>query len=96
VFLVLDRLPVHRSAEVRAWLAGRGAEIELFYLPGYSSELNPDEGVNGDLKQAGTRKGPARGKAQLKRAVFGHMRRLPKSPDRVRSFFGHKTFHYAA
>ena len=38
VLLILDRLPVHRSAKVRAWLAGRQAEIELFYLPGYSPE----------------------------------------------------------
>ena len=80
VFLVLDRLPVHRSAKVRAWLAGREAEIEVFYLPGYSPELNPDEGVNGDLKQAVTRKGPARSKAQLKRAVVGHMRKLSSCP----------------
>jgi transposase len=96
VFLILDRLPVHRSAKVRAWLAGREAEIEVFYLPGYSPELKPDEGVNGDLKQAVTRKEPARSKAQLKRAVVGHMRKLSKSPHRVRSFFGHKTFRYAA
>src|SRR3954451_1222516 len=96
VFLILDRRPVHRSAKVRAWLAGREAEIEVFHLPGYSPELNPDEGVNGDLKQAVTRKAPARSKAQLKRAVVGHMRSLSKLPDRVRSFFGHKTFRYAA
>jgi DDE superfamily endonuclease len=87
---------VHRSAEVRAWLAGREAEVEVFYLPGYSPELDPDEGVDGDLKQAVTRREPARGKARLKRAVVGHMRRLSKSPDRVRSVFGHETFRYAA
>src|SRR5918912_2670249 len=96
VFLILDRLPVHRSAKLRDWLVGREAEIEVLYLPGYSPELNPDEGVNGDLKQAVTRQEPARSKAQLKRAVVGHMRRLSKRPDRVRSFFGHKTFRYAA
>src|SRR5829696_1115239 len=96
VFLILDRLPVHRSAKVRDWLAGREAEIEVFYLPGYSPELNPDEGVNGDLKQAVTRQEPVRSKAQLKRAAIGHMRKLSKLPDRVRSFFGHTTFRYAA
>ena len=96
VFLILDRLPVHRSAQVRAWLAGREAEIEVSYLPPYSPELNPDEGVNGDLKQGVTRKAPARSEQQLKRAVIGHMRKLSKSPHRVRSFFGHKTFRYAA
>jgi transposase len=96
VFLILDRLPVHRSAKVRGWLVGREAEIEVFYLPGYSPELNPDEGVNGDLKQAVTGREPERSKAQLKRAIVGHMRRLSKLPDRVRSFFGHRTFRYAA
>src|SRR5690349_4581962 len=96
VFLILDRLPVHRSAKLRAWLAGREAEIEVFYLPGYSPELNPDEGINGDLKQAVTREEPARSKAQLKRAAIGHMRRLSKLPNRVRSFFRHSTFRYAA
>jgi transposase len=96
VFLILDRLPVHRSARVRGWLAGREAEIEVFYLPPYSPELNPDEGVNADLKQAVTHKALARSKQQLKRAVVGHMRKLSKSPRRVRSFFGHKTFRYAA
>ena len=96
VFLILDRLPVHRSAKLRAWLAGREAEIEVFYLPGYSPELNPDEGINGDLKQAVTRKAPARDKVPLKRTVLGHMRSLSRSPDRVRSFFGHTTFRYAA
>ena len=96
VFLILDRLPVHRSARVRAWLAGREAEIEVFHLPPYSPELNPDEGVNGDLKQAVTRKAPTRSKPQLKRAVIGHMRTLSKSPAHVRSLFGHRTFRYAA
>jgi hypothetical protein len=65
-------------------------------LSNYSPELNPDEGINGDLKQAVTRQAPARSKAQLKRAAIGHMRKLSKSPHRVRSFFGHKTFRYAA
>jgi transposase len=96
VFLILDRLPVHRSAKVHAWLVGREAEIEVFYLPGYSAELNPDEELNGDLKQAVTREEPARSKAQLKRAVIGHMRKLSKFPHRVRSFFRHETLLYAS
>ncbi len=96
VFLILDRLPIHRARSVRAWLAEREAEIEVFHLPPYSPELNPDKGLNADLKQAVTRKAPARGKQQLKRAVVGHMRRLSKSPARIRSFFQHQTFRYAA
>jgi hypothetical protein len=36
VFLILDRLAVHRSAPVRAWLSSHKAQIEVFYLPSYS------------------------------------------------------------
>jgi transposase len=96
VFLILDRLPVHRARPVRDWLAGRRAEIEVFLLPPYSPELNPDEGVHADLKQAVTRKAPARGKPQIKCAVVSHMRRLSRMPKRIRSYFQHPQFRYTA
>jgi hypothetical protein len=38
VFLVLDRLKVHRARLTRDWLAGHRAEIEVAYLPSYSPE----------------------------------------------------------
>ena len=31
VFLILDRPPVHRSAKIRDWLAGREAAIEILW-----------------------------------------------------------------
>ena len=96
VFLILDRLKVHRSAAVRDWLARHKAQIEVFYLPSYSPELNPDEGLNADLKQHITRKAPLRSKQALKRAATSHMHRLSKSPARVRSYFGQKSMRYAA
>ena len=96
VFLILDRLPVHRSAMVREWLARHKAQIEVFYLPSYSPELNPDEGLNADLKQHVTRKRPMRSKQALKQAAISHMRRLSRSPARVRSYFRQKSMRYAA
>ncbi len=81
---------------MRAWLAAHPTEIEVFRLPSYSPELNPDACLNADLKQAVTRQAPARSKAQLKRAAISHMRRLSKSPARIRSFFRHKPVRYAA
>ncbi len=96
VFLIRDNLPVHRAKSVRAWLAAHPTEIEVFRLPSYSPELNPDACLNADLKQAVTRQAPARSKAQLKRAAISHMRRLSKSPARIRSFFRHKPVRYAA
>ena len=96
VFLILDRLRVHRAARVRDWLTAHRAKIEVFYLPAYSPELNPEEGLNADLKQVITRQAPARSKQQLKRATVRHMRRLSKSPGRVRSYFSYKPVRYAA
>jgi transposase len=96
VFLILDRLPVHRAAPVRDWLAKHRGEIEVSYLPPYSPELNPDERLNADLKQAVTRKAPMRSKQHLKQATISHMRRLAKSPARVRSYFHQRPVRYAA
>ncbi|MGI2325135.1 MULTISPECIES: IS630 family transposase [Methylococcus] len=50
VFLILDNLKVHHAKRVTAWLAERKAQIEVFYLPPYSPEINPDEYLNRDFK----------------------------------------------
>jgi len=96
VFLILDRLKVHRARMTRDWLAEHRSKIEVSYLPSYSPELNPDEGVNADLKQAVPRKAPARSKRQLKRAAISHMHSLSKQPKRLRAVFRHPQFRYAA
>lgn len=96
IFLILDRLAAHRARQVHDWLAAHRAQIEVFYLPPYSPELNPEEGLNADLKQAVTRKAPARGKPQLKQAAISHMSKLAKLPQRVRAYFQHPQFRYAA
>lgn len=96
VFLILDNLRVHHAKPVKAWLAEHAAQIEVFYLPSYSPELNPDEMLNADLKQAITSKAPSRSKGALRKAAISHLRRLHKSPARVRKYFQHRPVRYAA
>ncbi|CDL79850.1 transposase [Xenorhabdus cabanillasii] len=48
--LILDTLRVHHARLIKKWLEKHKNRIEVFYLPTYSSELNPDESFNGDLK----------------------------------------------
>lgn len=96
VFLILDNLRVHHARKVKAWLSEHEEQIEVFYLPSYSPELNPDECLNADLKDGVTRRAPARSKAQLKGAAISHLRKLQKSPHRVRRYFLHKPVQYAA
>lgn len=43
VSLILDNLRVHHSKSVKAWLAERTDKTEVFYLPSYNPELNPEE-----------------------------------------------------
>ena len=43
VYLVLENPRVHYSKPVKAWLAEHKREIEVFYLPSYSPELDPYE-----------------------------------------------------
>jgi transposase len=96
VFLILDNLRVHHAKPVKAWLAEHAQSIEVFYLPSYSPELNPDEMLNADLKSAVTSKAPARAKGDLKKATVSHLRRLQKSPKRVMRYFQHNPVRYAA
>jgi transposase len=96
VFLILDNLRVHHSKPVKAWAAARQDKIELFYLPSYSPELNPEERLNGDLKQAIGAKVPVRTKAKLKSAAIDHMTKLEQDPDRVMSYFQDPFVKYAA
>ena len=96
VFLILDNLRVHHSKPVKQWVAERQDKIELFYLPSYSPELNPEERLNADLKHSIGSKVPVRTKAKLKAAVTDHMTNLEQSPERVKSFFQDPCVKYAA
>ena len=96
IFLILDNLKVHHSYIVKDWLKEHEDEIEIFFLPSYSPELNPDEYLNCDLKQ-GVHSGiPARTKTQLKQKAISHLRKLQKLPERVKKYFKHPKIAYAA
>ena len=96
VFLILDNLKVHHAKLVKAWLVRHWCKIEVFYLPAYSPDLNPDEYLNADLKAGIKAAAPARNKEQLKKTVMGHMRMLQKKPERVAKYFEHEKIAYAA
>jgi transposase len=96
LFLILDNLRVHHAKPVKAWLAKHADAIEVFYLPSYSPELNPDEMANADIKQAVTKLAPARTKLQLVKATARHLRSVQRQPERIRKYFEHGPVRYAA
>lgn len=96
VFLIPDNLRVHHAGKVRRRLEDHKLKIEVFYLPAYSPELNPDEYLNCDLKAGVHSKAPARDRTDLKKKVIAHMRKLQKLPERIRKYFKHPKIAYAA
>jgi transposase len=96
VFLILDNLRVHHSKAVRKWFRGNADKIQVFYLPSYSPELNPDELLNADLKRRVTKVAPARTKLALTQTAVSVLRSIQKQPGRVENYFGQKYICYAA
>jgi len=92
VFLIVDNLRVHRSKLVSAWVAENAKAIELFYLPPYPPELNPDEYLNRDLKTT-IRSGPiAKTATALIERARSCMERIATMPERVRGISSVSTF----
>ena len=50
LFVICDNARIHHSKLVKAWAKKHEAEIEIFHMPAYSPELNPDEFLNRSLK----------------------------------------------
>jgi len=96
IFLVLDNLRVHHSKPVKQWVEENQDEIELFFLPSYSPELNPDERLNADLKHQITTVAPARTRKKLLEVTTSHMRLIEQSAQRVKNYFGDPNIRYAA
>jgi transposase len=80
--VVLDNLPAHKPAAVRAAIEAAGAELR--YLPPYSPDLNPIEMAFSKLK-ALLKKAAARTVPDLWRAIAEALPRL--SADDCRNYF---------
>ena len=95
VFLVLDNLRVHHAKKVTAWLEKHKDEIEVFYLPPYAPEYNPDELLNSDLKRAISKRPSPRSDGELEHNVRSHLKSVQLKPDKVKGFFSSPTTSYA-
>jgi transposase len=96
VLLILDNLRVHHAKKVAEWLALRRDEIELFFLPPYAPEHNPDEYLNSDLKRAIEKLPMPRSERELEHNARSFLKFDQLHPTRIRSYFKHKHAAYAA
>jgi transposase len=96
VFLIVDGHPVHRARKVKAWLEANRERIELFYLPGYSPHLNPDEVLNQDVKANAVGRNRARTLPDLMHQVHAFLRSRQRRPHAVQRYFLERHVRYAA
>jgi len=96
IYLILDNLKVHHSKIVKTWVYKNQRTIELFFLPSYSPEKNPDEYLNCDLKYGVSEKPAPKNDDNLKKIVNEHMTILQNDCKRVKKYFNHPEIKYAA
>lgn len=87
VYLIVDGHPAHRAKKVTAFVASTRGRLQLFTLPGYSPQLNPDEWVWRNVKSHRVGRAGITGPDQFRSLATGALRRLQRMPHLVRGFF---------
>ena len=96
IFLIVDGHPVHRSLKVKNWVQQQEARMRLFYLPGYSPELNPDEVLNQDVKSNAVGRKRVHRLEELIYNLRSYLWSRQRRPEIVRNYFKEKHVRYAA
>lgn len=94
VILVLDRHPAHIAKMVARFVQSQDGRLEIFFLPGYSPDLNPDEFVWNHIKRNGVSKEPLKKNESLKQRVHHDLTAVKSNPALVRSFFRPRSVAY--
>lgn len=88
LLVIWDGSPIHRSIEVRTFLAsGAAKRIHLERLPAYAPDLNPDEGAWRHLKRVELRNTCCLNLEHLHQHLNLAILRLRHKPYLIRSFF---------
>ncbi len=96
VLLIVDNLKVHHATKVKTWAAAHAHEIELFYLPAYAPDHNPDEYLNNDLKQKLRQQPQPASKDEMLKNTRAVLRAIQRSPRRIQAYFKPPAVRYAA
>jgi transposase len=95
IFLIVDNLRVHHAKKVQEWTERHSDLIELFFLPPYSPEHNPDEYINQDVKANLREKPFPQSDRELTAGLRSYMRSLQRKTGKVIRFFEHEMVRYA-
>jgi len=86
VFLGVDGNPVHRSSQVRRWVADNERSLEMFHLPPCSPDLNPDELLNNDVKGHAVGRRRPTDRSEMIAGVRAYLRSTQRQPHVVQRY----------
>ena len=96
IFLIVDNLSVHHGKKIlEPWLEKHKDEMEIFYLPSYSPELNPDEYFNGTLKRTLERNGDSQNLKQFKVNLHSTALKIQRNDHLLKNLYHAKQIAYA-
>jgi len=87
IFLIVDGYPSHKSKETLEFVQSTKGRLNLFFLPPYSPELNPDEWVWKSIKHDQVGKMASRSVVEMKNGISKAVARLQSATDFVLGFF---------
>ena len=94
VFLILDNLKVHHGKIAAQWLEKHKDKIEVFFLPPYAPEYNPDEYLNHALKISVHSGRLPYTTEDISHKIQSFMRKLQHHPCMISNFFRHPALSY--
>lgn len=96
IFLVLDAHPVHVARAARRWFRRHRAALRVYWLPGYSPELNPDECLNQDVKTNAVGRTRPLNRAEMIGNVRAYLRSTQANRSLVKRYFQEDHVRYAS
>ena len=96
IYFVTDGHPAHKTKKLNEWLLDNKNRIEVFFLPPYSPELNPQEYVNQDVKTNVIGKKRPVNKAQMRNNVEEFMYKRKNDRRQLQKYFHVSHVRYAA
>lgn len=93
IFLIVDGHSIHKAKTIKDFVESTNGMLEIFYLPPYSPQLNPDETVWAHVKRTVSRK-IVEDFSDMKALVYSALRSIQRQPEKVRSFFRHPETQY--
>lgn len=86
VVVVMDKAPPHTSKKTQTFVENQ-PRLQVFYLPSYSPDWNPDEKVWNHLKHQELKGHQARTTAEMKQLARRKLTKMSRNPSQMRGIF---------